>query len=203
MHGFGNRNRNAVLALGAVCFFLVFAAQAKALSRPALSAPANGTTVAALPLFSWAPVAGAAKYQIQIASDASFSSLAYGGEFFTRNTRATLKRALPDGQFWWRVRGSSSDGTAGLWSAPRSVVKNWGERPTPLYPANGATLVYPSDPFRLSWSSVPRTFKYSVTVSEDPLLATPLDGFPILTSATSLTYQSPDLQAGGDVLLAA
>ena len=119
MHGFGNGSRNTVLALGAVCFFLLFAAQAKALARPALAAPANGATVAALPAFSWTPVAGAAKYQIQIASDANFASLAEGGSFFTRNTRATLKRALPDGEFWWRVRASDSYGRASAWSPAR------------------------------------------------------------------------------------
>ena len=168
MHGFGNGSRNTVLALGAVCFFLLFAAQAKALARPALAAPANGATVAALPAFSWTPVAGAAKYQIQIASDANFASLAEGGSFFTRNTRATLKRAMPDGQFWWRVRASDSYGKG------VSLVRGPVDRPRigakadPLYPAEGATLTYPDDAFRLTWSSVPRTFKYSVTVSEDP-----------------------------------
>jgi hypothetical protein len=104
---------------------------------------------------------------------------------------------LPDGTLWWRVRASDSTGTASAWSAPRSIVKHWDEKPTPLYPADGATLTYPADAFRLTWSSVPATYKYSVTVSEDPGLATPLDGFPLLTSATSITYQSPDLQAGG------
>jgi hypothetical protein len=197
MHGFGNGSRNTALALGAVCFFLLFAAQAKALARPALAAPANGATVAALPAFTWAPVSGAAKYQIQIASDSNFASLAEGGDFFTRNTRATLKRAMPDGRFWWRVRASNSSGTASRWSAARSIVKNWGKKPTPLYPADGTTLTYPEDAFRLTWSSVPRTYKYSVTVSEDAALATPLEGFPLLTSATSITRQSPDLQAGG------
>ncbi len=196
MHGFGNKNRNAVLALGAVCFFLVFAAQAKALSRPALSAPANGTTVAALPAFSWAPVAGAAKYQIQIASDANFASLAEDGTFFTRNTRATLRRALPDGQLWWRVRASDASGTASSWSTPRSISKGWDARPTALYPANAVTLEYPEDPFRLMWSPVDRAYKYSVIVSEHTSLASPLSGFPRLTSATSTTFQSPDLEAG-------
>ena len=72
-----------------------------------------------------------------------------------------------------------------------------GTRADPLYPADGATLTYPDDAFRLTWSSVPRTYKYLVTVSEDPALATPLEGFPLLTSATTTTRQSPDLQAGG------
>jgi hypothetical protein len=196
MNGFGNRSRSAALGLGTACFFLIFSAQAKALARPALAAPANGATVSALPTFSWKPVSGAAKYQVQVASDQSFSSLTYGGDFFTRNTRATLKRAMADGTIWWRVRASDAGGKASSWSPARKITKVWGQDPVPLYPADGATLTYPANPFRLTWSSVPRTFKYSVTVSEDPLLATPLSGFPLLTSATSLTYQSPDLEAG-------
>lgn len=50
------------------------------------------------------------------------------------------------------------------------------------------------NPLMLKWSSVPRTFKYSVTVASDPNLATPLAGFPILTTATTLSYQPPDLK---------
>src|SRR5215211_2541771 len=87
-----------------------------------------------------------------------------------------------------------ASGAVSAWSATRSILKAWSETPAAISPADGATLTYPMNPLMLKWSSVPRTFKYSVTVASDPNLATPLAGFPILTTATTLSYQPPDLK---------
>lgn len=101
----GNSTSRAALAFGAI-FFFIFAAQAKAVTRPSLAAPANDATVQALPVLRCGAVAGAAKYEVQVSSDSGFDSVVSAGDFFTRDTRATLKRALPNGRLYWRVRTS-------------------------------------------------------------------------------------------------
>ena len=80
---------------------------AAALATPTAVAPANGLVVDALPAFSWAAVAKAERYEFQLAADAGMNSPVLGrgdDQFTTRNTRATLKKTIPNGTYWWRVR---------------------------------------------------------------------------------------------------
>ena len=49
-----------------------------ALTAPVPEGPADGTSVAALPVFSWTPVAGAERYEFQVAADPGFNSLVLG-----------------------------------------------------------------------------------------------------------------------------
>ena len=125
----GNSTSRAALAFGAI-FFFIFAAQAKAVTRPSLAAPPDDATVQALPVLKWGPVAGAAKYEVQVSSDSGFDSVVSGGDFFTRNTHATLRRSLPNGRLYWRVRTSNASGAVSAWSSTRSVMKSWSEAPT-------------------------------------------------------------------------
>jgi hypothetical protein len=86
---------------------LFFAAPAAAIDAPALVSPAGNASVQALPPFAWNAVGGAQKYEFALAADAGFNSPVLGigeGQFFTRNTRATVKKTLPNGTYWWRVR---------------------------------------------------------------------------------------------------
>jgi hypothetical protein len=87
---------------------------------PTLLAPANGATVS-LPLtLDWNDVTNAASYQIQVDDSSSFSSP------FTINTTTTASQhttsSLSSRQYWWRVRGRNSAGTAGSWSSTRSFT---------------------------------------------------------------------------------
>ena len=85
-----------------------------ALTAPVPEGPADGASVAALPAFSWTPVAGAERYEFQIAADPAFNSPVLGSNFdrfFTRNTSATLVKAVPNGSYWWRVRAVTGAGS--------------------------------------------------------------------------------------------
>src|SRR6266496_3185669 len=101
---------------------------------------AAALAVAAPPAFAWAPVAGADSYEFQVAADQNFNSPVLGrgeGSFSTKNTRATLKKTLPNGRYWWRVRASTKSGEVSPWSNPRSIVKSWTAVPSSQTPAPG------------------------------------------------------------------
>jgi hypothetical protein len=158
---------------------LFLAAPAAALDAPALVSPASDASVQALPAFAWNAVAGAAKYEFALAADAGFNSPALGmgeGQFFTRNTRATVKKTLANGTYWWRVRAIAAGGTVSPWTAPRSLRKAWTLAPTLLSPTQGAVATHPFTPLVLKWAAVPHASKYWVTVASDPALGSAVLG---------------------------
>lgn len=190
----------ARLAL-AVALALALASPAQAaLSRPSLATPADGAALDALPAFGWAAVTGADHYEFEIAADPGFDSPVLGAgkdTFKTRNTRATLRETIPNGTYWWRVRGITAKGGLGPWSAARSFRKAWNTQPVPLSPVDGAVVVHPGQPLKLTWRSVPRAYSYSVEVSAHPTLASPVGGKAIETDATTLTLGPKGLLAAG------
>src|SRR4029453_18568622 len=91
--------------------------------RPVQMGPADGAIVQFLPAMSWTPVKGADKYQFQISADAGMNSPVLGqgkDNFFTRNTRATLLKTIPNGTYYWRVRASNAAGEVSAWTQPRA-----------------------------------------------------------------------------------
>jgi hypothetical protein len=166
-----------------------------ALTAPVPQAPADGTSVGALPVFSWTPVAGAERYEFEIAADPGFNSLVLGfptNPYFTRNTSATLVKSAPNGAYWWRVRAVGSDGSVSPWSTSMSIEKDWADRPSLLAPAEGATFTYPTDHFRLEWAPVPGAWKYALSVATDPDLGSLVwSGGPVETQATAFTLSKP------------
>ena len=148
---------------------------AAALATPTAVAPASGLVVDALPAFSWAAVAKADRYEFQLAADSGMNSPVLGrgeDQFTTRNTRATLKKTIPNGTYWWRVRALQANGTPSPWSPPRAIVKSWTSAPALQSPTHGAIMVHPTHPLVLRWSAVPRAAKYIVSIATDPTLGT-------------------------------
>ena len=182
----------------AAFLLLALAAPAQAAPpTPALLSPANGAVVASLPAFAWNPSPGAHHYEFQVSADSGFNSpvLGYGNDrFFTGNTRATLKKTIPNGTLWWRVRAATEAGAVSPWSAVRSVTKAWAAAPTLLSPAYDATLVYPAAPFKLSWTPTPGAAKYVVTLATDPALGSPV-WTPVETAAPQFS-RAPALAPG-------
>src|SRR5262245_18334085 len=114
-----------------------------AVGQPTQTAPAGGAVVEFAPSFAWTPVAGADKYEFQISADAGMNSPVLGqgkDDFFTKNTRATLLKTVPNGTYWWRVRTVGPDGAVSPWTAPHSFTKNWTMQPTLQTPTEGQTL---------------------------------------------------------------
>jgi hypothetical protein len=181
----------AMFAAAADARELTLSTRAQAgIATPTPVAPANGLAVDALPAFSWAAVAGAYRYEFQLAADSGMNSPVLGlgeDQFTTRNTRATLKKTIPNGTYWWRVRALQANGTPSAWTAPRSVVKSWTSAPALQSPAHGAVMVHPTHPLVLHWSVVPRAAKYIVSIATDPTLATIVSP----TAETSGTVYAP------------
>lgn len=144
-----------------------------ALTAPTPTSPANASVVESLPAFAWTKVPDADHYEFQFAADAGFNSAVLGqgnDDFFTSNTRATLKKTVPNGTYWWRVRSVDSNGNVSAWSLGRSLQKQWTAGASLLAPGSGAGLNFPSDALALSWSAVPGAAHYLVSVATDPLL---------------------------------
>ena len=149
------------------------------LVAPSPLAPVAGASSQTLPAFAWSPVAGAARYEFQFAADVGFNAPVLGrgeDQFFTRNTRATLKKTVPNGTYYWRVRAVSADGSVSPWSAPRQLRKGWTLAPALQAPAHGALVSHPTSPLVLRWSAVPHAAKYLVTIASDPLLGSAVGG---------------------------
>jgi hypothetical protein len=159
---------------------------AKGLRAPRPASPAENTHGESVPSFGWNAVRGAAKYEFQLSADRRFNSMLKSTQ--TLNTFASVDKVLTDGTYFWRVRSIGSKDLAGPWSAVRSFTKSWTTAPTLLGPARGASIVYPSTPLVLHWSSVRHAFKYRVSIATDPSLASiapGLGGKSVETSGTS------------------
>jgi hypothetical protein len=159
------------------------------LRAPVPVTPAAGARSDGVPWFGWTPVAGAAQYEFQIAADAGMNARVLGGRqdrFFTKSTRATLKKSLPDRTYWWRVRATSAKGDVSPWSVPRPFTKAM-SAPTLQSPVGGVAVSYPATPLQLVWSPVDRAAKYLVTIAADPNLGTVIGGAPVETAATAFT----------------
>ena len=170
------KSRIPLLVLAALAAAaLAFAAPAGAdLTQPVPLDPGNGASVEALPPFSWSAVAGADSYQFQVAADQNFNSPVGRqgeGSFTTKNTRATLKKTLPNGRYWWRVRATTRAGDASPWSTPRSIVKSWTQVPSSMSPYYGFPFTFPTSPMSLGWSPVPYAASYLFSLASDPNLA--------------------------------
>jgi hypothetical protein len=166
-------DRRLLAAAFAVIAFLTAGPARGAVARPAQTGPASGAVVQFLPSFAWTPVAGADKYEFQISADAGMNSPVLGtgkDDFFTKNTRATLKQTIPNGTYWWRVRATNAAGDVSKWTVPRSFRKLWNLQPSLQKPSSGSALTFPGKPVVLGWSGVPGAAHYLVSVASDPAL---------------------------------
>jgi hypothetical protein len=191
-----SRKKTSISCCAAFLLLALAAPAQAAPPTPALLSPANGAVVPSLPAFAWYPSRGAHHYEFQVSADSGFNSpvLGYGNDrFFTGNTRATLKKTIPNGTLWWRVRAATEAGAVSPWSAVRSVKKAWTSAPTLLSPASDATLTYPASPFKLSWTPTPGAAKYLVTLATDPALGSPL--WTVETAASQFS-RAPALAPG-------
>jgi hypothetical protein len=162
------------------------AADARGLAAPRLVTPAADASAQQSPAITWSAVRGATQYEYQVAADPRFNSIALGtgigkGTSRTHNLAATLDAAIPDGRYYWRVRGVTSTDHVGSWSRVRRFVKAWTTAPH-LTGGDGAVVSWPSNPLVLRWSSVPYAAKYVVSIATDPALSN-----VVLGSATQPT----------------
>src|SRR5689334_13835138 len=166
-------DRKLLAAAFAAIAFLTAGPARGAVTRPTQTAPAAGAVVQFVPSFAWTPVAGAEKYEFQISADAGMNSPVLGSgydDFFTKNTRATLKKTIPNGTYYWRVRATNAADEVSKWTEPRSFRKHWDLQPALQSPTSGAALKFPANPVVLSWSGVAGAAHYLVSAASDPTL---------------------------------
>jgi hypothetical protein len=187
-----------IVLVAAVACWLAFLGCQAALAGAATSkigaprqlSPADGVSVQAVPSFSWRQVRHAAKYEFQASADPAFKSIVLGqgkGSFFTRNTSASITKALPDGSYYWRVRAIDGRDRAGRWSTVRSIRKRWTSTPALLGPPTGSAVSYPRTPLILRWEPVRGAYKYLLRIATDPGLSNSVFGPRIPSIETSGT----------------
>ena len=140
--------------------FTVSGVSANALPAPALNPPKGYSTFHPFEVmtFTWSAVPGAATYMLQSSSDSSFpvSTTVKFDNIPNTNTTYSFAIGNPEGNYFARVYAVDANGVT---SAPSnvdsfSVFYNnpLPAPPSPLAPANGATLTLP---ITLQWTDVP------------------------------------------------
>jgi len=101
-----------------------------------LLTPGNNQILLGYPYFSWAPIPGAERYQIQIDKSTSFSSPIGDEEIYnvTSYTQPEWKTVLLDQDYFWRVRGRDAQGNYSPWSTVFSFRISSSTSPNPVYP---------------------------------------------------------------------
>ena len=133
-------------------------------------------------VFHWLAVPKVENYEFELATDRRFHSPIL--DFSTLSTSATLSHTLPDGTYWWRVRGVRKSGSASGW-VTHSFRKIWSTAPTLLSPANGASITFPTQPLLLSWMPVLGAVRYNVAIARDPKMLSLVSGAQTVTTAGS------------------
>ncbi len=138
---------------------------AAAPAAPALALPADGATGVSLsPSLSWAAVAGATGYNVQVAPTNSFATPTANQTLGT-GTATTVSGLALQTTYYWRVRALNDVGT-GAWSGVRSFTTTTVALAAPALaaPADGATGLAPAG-LTLSWTPLAGALSYDVDVS--------------------------------------
>jgi hypothetical protein len=173
------------LAVGASASQAHVAAPQAVLKTPTVRGYSTG-------VFHWSAVRRVANYQFELATDRKFHSPVLA--FSTLSTSATLSYTLPDGTYWWRVRGVHKNSSTSAWIA-HSFRKTWSAAPSLLSPANGALINFPTQPLLLSWTPVLGGVQYKVAIARDPKMLSLVSGAQTVTTAAS--YIPPTTLADG------
>lgn len=152
---------------------------------PVLLAPADGATLTYPDdplLFTWSPLTGAQKYNVQIDDDVNFINPLTSTT--TNNTSYTLADPQTSDQtFYWRIQGVSGSVNS-PWSEPRSYHVEWPSTPILLSPSPGQSIT----DVVLKWSPVAGAATYQLQVSSNEDFTNNM-AFDVVTRSTS--YSPP------------
>ncbi|HMB21298.1 MAG TPA: hypothetical protein VKP08_00635, partial [Anaerolineales bacterium] len=132
-------------------------------AAPALSAPADNTSVIGTPTFSWAATTGATQYQFEYADDPSFTNIVY-----TSAAQAGLKIVPPTmtaTTYYWHVKARDAAGNWSEWSSHRTVTIGL---PTPVAPTLSTpanTLVVNTSTPVFTWNAVAYGNTYRIEIA--------------------------------------
>ncbi len=139
-------------------------------------APVGGRTIARILLakegavFSWRKTADIRRTEVQIARDSGFSDIVQRRE--TANNYANIRADLPEGTYYWRLRGTDRAGTPTDFSSSASFNVGATERLSLVTPANGAGLdlqgvARGGVDFRWKKPEIPGNFELIIHQNED------------------------------------
>jgi len=135
---------------------------------PALVSPADGATNQPIPVtLDWDASPGATSYQVQVATDVSFTQIIEDTSGLTGDSY-TLNGLANSTQYWWRVSATNIGGTSN-WSTVWSFTTIIAAPPPPalVSPPNGATNQ--QAPVTLDWDVSPGATSYQVQIATDAL----------------------------------
>ena len=92
------------------------------------------------PRFSWDPVPGAARYEVEINSSSDFapgSKVCCTGTSIATSLSPT--QVFKDNVYYWRVRALDPDGNAGVWNQGQSFTKTF-DKVAPAGPVTGTSI---------------------------------------------------------------
>ena len=113
-------------------------------------------------VFAWARHPEAARYRLQVATDASFAAPTVERDDVSGTE---LQLTLPTGQYLWRVASVRGDGDTGPWSVARPLQR--AERPPPAAPAAQSPRAAEGG-LLLGWSPSPLPgVRYQLQVARD------------------------------------
>ncbi len=134
-----------------------------AVTDPVLNGPYSEAVPSLRPAFDWVEVDGASGYTLQIARNATFTSLV---GTYTRSAVQTDYTPLVNlpayTVLYWRVRANSPTHGPGNWSNAWFTTPNPPSTPALLSPANGATLTDDSPRFDWTTSTLPAGTEFYV-----------------------------------------
>jgi hypothetical protein len=157
---------------------IAFALRARPEPPLRIAPPAGASVVPGTPL-TWAQVAGAPAYHLQLARDAQFTDLVLDRPGIGA-TRLVPEPARAPGLYHWRLATQRPDGSRGPFGDPAAF--------TVLAPSSVVPPQLGTDGLLLAWSG-PTGFQYQVQVALTPDFAQPLLDRQV--SGTSLVLPDP------------
>jgi photosystem II stability/assembly factor-like uncharacterized protein len=148
---------------------------------PVLATPVSGATnVAVSNTLSWASVAGATAYRLQLSTDAGFTAIVKD------TTQAGLSKAMGPltnaTTYFWRVNAQNPGGASAFSSGSSFTTVPIPAAPVPSAPATAAVNVALSP--TLSWAAATHALTYRVQLSTDPAFGTTLVNDSTLTGTS-------------------
>jgi hypothetical protein len=134
-------------------------------------------------IFKWNKVKDAAKYIIQLSTDATFASIFVSDS--TADTSKTFTRLTPNRVFYWRVQVKNAAGLAGLWSDVWNFTTTY---PLPEKPQAGFYTTSPgrTDVVLLAWNKAKYADQYFVEIYDSPSMSSYFKQFSIKDTVKSV-----------------
>lgn len=141
-------------------------------------------------VLDWAPVLGAAAYDLQVSTDENFNTLTASANGVV-GTRWSPGGTLNNDQYNWRVRPVDNAGNRPEWGTVPTwqFRRNWPEQPALEYPTDNGTV---GDPFYYQWEPVELASRYIVYVSPNASFTPAASVETCTTVHTTLTLGDTD-----------